>query len=135
LKPAELKALAEAVSTEIEHNPHLAARIVELLAELKPVPKIHKPKPKFKSPNDELNKLKRQNKVDNLRFNPYTSLDPFTIYEMVGKEQLASALSSLSVPTLKQMLATLPNTGTGKPGSKTNKEQVVEYIVRQVVKN
>ncbi|MBA2676876.1 MAG: hypothetical protein H0U76_00535 [Ktedonobacteraceae bacterium] len=140
LKPTELKllaiALSESVSIEIAHNPALAAKIKELFLELKPTPRIPQTKPKFHSPSEEMSKLTRQRKVDNKKFNPYTTLDPTVIYEMVGRDQFTKALSTLPLATLKQMAAVIGGTsGSKRPGGKASKEQIIDYISLYTVKD
>jgi hypothetical protein len=136
LRPAELKllttALAEVVAREIPHNPTLAQEVISAFSELKPSlkPRTGNAKPL----KDTTGKIRNKGSVKNLRFNSFATLDPFVLYEMVGSEQLPDALRTFSIPTLKEIAASVETSENKKPASKASKDQIVEYIVQSVMR-
>ena len=153
LKSADLKyvalALAEVAADEILINPDFANKIKRILDSVFPkkdskesrsIAKKQEPAnspiqktSKKRSPIDSLIPLKS---IDMRIINPYASPDPYLLYDVFGREQLEIALKEFTLPTLREMTASIEAKHVDGPKpNKSKKDSMIQFILDMVEKS
>ncbi len=123
-------AVTEAAAAEAVHNPAFRRTVQRIYEELHAHPtRVTAPAAQAPSHAD----LVPLQGTEGARFDPFAPLDPYALVKLYGPQQLHTALSGYSAPTLRQAVALVqqryPQT---KPTDARKSESLIAYIVQQL---